>query len=118
MQIWGVAWWQLLGMFGFGAAFGLCVSLAFSRWLIKPVRGDWPREIFRVLFTGVGIIAAMPLFGMAAVLLTFAAPHAGGGRLLVYPAGAGLVFLVLLAGWVFRLRVSSQRATGSVVRKR
>ena len=100
MQIGGIAWWLLPGMFGFGAAMGLCLSILTTRWLIKPARGDWGAEFFYILFGLIGTAVVMPVGGLVAVALTFAVHHLGWDAPLPYLAGTGLVFLTLLAGWV------------------
>jgi hypothetical protein len=108
MQIGGIAWWLLVGMFGLGAAVGLCVSLLVAARFNSSSQ-DWGQGVLWLVLTAVGIVVAMPLAGIVAVVLTFAMHRAGWERPLPYLAGSGLVFLTLVARWI----VSAKRKSTS-----
>ena len=99
MQIGGIAWWLLLGMFGLGAAVGLGVSLMVAG-RFNSSSADWGQGVVWLVLTAVGIVVAMPLTGIVAVALTFVMHREGWVQPLPYLAGSGLVFLTLVAAWI------------------
>lgn len=100
MQSEGIAWWLLVGMFGWGAAIGFLISLLVGKRLVKEKPGDWFEPCFRMFFALAGMVVLPLLAGLVAVALAFVAHHAGWDKLLPYLAGIGLVFLLLLASWI------------------
>jgi hypothetical protein len=101
MQIGGIAVWQIVGIFGFGTAAGLAVGLLLAKWLYKPDRSDWWGWLIALLLI-LFVAAVAPIAGIISVTLTFAAHHAGRDGLVPYLAGAGFVFLTLVAGVILR----------------
>lgn len=100
MQIRGMPWWLLVGMFGFGAAVGVVVTVLVGRKRVQPRQGEWFEPCYR-MFAALLALAVIPLLaGLLAVALAFAAHRAGWDKPLPYLAGFGLVFLLLAAGWI------------------
>lgn len=102
MQIAGIAWWLLVGMFGWGAGIGLLISLWVGRRMTTPRQGEavWWEPLLRVLAALIGAVVIPLLTGIGAVLMTFVAHRVGWTKPLPYLAGLGFVFLLLLAGWI------------------
>ena len=99
MQIGGIAWWLLLGMFGLGAGVGLGVILMVAG-RFNSSSADWGQGVMWLVLTAVGIAVAMPLTGLVAVGLTFVMHREGWVQPLPYLAGSGLVFQTFAAGWI------------------
>ena len=112
MQLFGIAWWALVGMFGFGAAVGLLASIYVVKARLRPLVND-AEQLLLVLFGMIVTAAVTPVAGFVAVLLTFVAHRIGWDGPLPYLAGAGLLFLALAAGWMVR---TAFRPTASAAR--
>ncbi len=103
MQIGGIAWWLLIGMFGWGAAVGFLSTVLAAKRLVKSTPGEWFEPLFRIFFALVALVVIPLLAGLVAIALTFVAHRLGWDALLPYPAGAGYGFLALAAIWFLRL---------------
>ena len=104
MQIGGIAWWVLVGTFGFGAGVGAIITLVLARRLFKSDPSDWWGPLIQIFFGAIGMIVIPPIAGIAAIALTFGAHHYGWDGPLPYLAGIGLVFLTCVICWILWLQ--------------
>jgi len=102
MQIVGITWWLLVGMFGWGAGIGFLISLWVGRRVTASRQGEavWWEPLIRGVAALVGVVVLPLLTGVVVVVITFVAYRVGWTKPLPYLAGIGFVFLFLLAGWI------------------
>jgi hypothetical protein len=104
MHVGGIAWWLLVGMFGWGACVGLLLSVWAGRRITSVRQGEavWWEPLFRGFLALAGVVVIPLSAGIVAVVLTLVAHRAGLDKPLSYLAGIGYVFLLVAASWAFR----------------